>query len=92
MLRTLVAAASVAAAVAVPATSAHAVTCVPVGNVASVCVNSEGIAPPPSGTGFTSASTVWVTVNGTTIALCIGRVTVSTTTVSFDPRVVYVCG
>lgn len=90
MLRTLLAAAGVAAAIAVP-TSANAAgtpICVysPVDGKPLLCVaaESEGLAPVPGG-GYTSASTIWVTVNGTTYCIAIGRITVTTGGhVSFD--------
>jgi hypothetical protein len=83
----------VAAGIAVPVSSANAATCVvaPItGTTASVCVDSEGVALVP-GPGVTSASTVWVTVNGTTFCLAIARTTVSLSGVYHDPRTVYVC-
>lgn len=86
----VVAALSVAAAIVVPASSAHAACVMPItGPNTGVCAESEGVAPVPGG--FTSASTIWVYVNGTRIALCIGRTTVTTAPVVavFNPP--YLC-
>jgi hypothetical protein len=82
-----------AAAIVVPATSANATTCVytpTTGTTASVCVDSEGVSLVP-GPGVTSASTVWVTINGTTFCYAIGRTTVSPSGVYHDPRTIYAC-
>ncbi|HEU0132917.1 MAG TPA: hypothetical protein VFQ85_18195 [Mycobacteriales bacterium] len=92
MSRILLTAVGVAAALAVPVGSAHADTCVvtpTTGTTASVCVASEGLAPVPGG--YTTASRVSVSVNGTTVTLCIARTTVSTSGVYHDPRTVYAC-
>jgi hypothetical protein len=78
MLRTLLAAAGVAAAIAVPTTSAHAAPlCVysPLDGSQLVCIETEGLAPYQGG--YTSASTIWVTVGGTRLCIAIGRTTVT---------------
>jgi hypothetical protein len=82
MSRILLASLVGAAAIAVPASSAHAAPiCVysPVNGNALVCVQAEteGLAPYPGG-GYTSASTIWVTINGTPYCIAIGRATVTT--------------
>jgi hypothetical protein len=80
MSRILLASLVGAAALAVPASSAHAAPiCLyyPTTGGQLVCVETEGLAPAPGG-GYTSASTIWVTVNGTTYCIAIGRATVTT--------------
>jgi hypothetical protein len=92
MSRILAAGLIAAAAIAVPATSAHADTCVvtpTTGTTASVCVASEGVALVPGG--VTSASKFSVEVNGTTYQYCIARTTVTTSGVYHDPRTIYAC-
>lgn len=86
MSRVLFASLAVAAVAAVPTGSANAATCVytpTTGTHASVCVDSEGVSLVPGG--VTSASTVWVEVNGTTYCIAIGRVSVGTGGVGWDP-------
>ncbi|MDQ1748644.1 MAG: hypothetical protein QOD07_2907 [Frankiaceae bacterium] len=93
MSRVLLTTLGVAAAVVIPAGSADATTCVytpTTGTTASVCVDSEGVAFVP-GPGVTSASTVWVSVDSTTVCLAIARITVSPSGVVRDPRTVYAC-
>lgn len=81
-----------AAAAVIPVGAADAAcppyTFVPGTNI-GVLVCTEGLMPVPGG--YSSASKVGVSVNGTTHEWCIARTTVTTSGVTHDPRTIYPC-